>query len=192
MTGFIGLEFLAPYKVLLAILLVFVLTYYFLKKSVFPDDDTASVSVAIIASVIVSFTGGIVTYFISYTIPFLVLVLFLIFGIFLVCLFMGYSMDKLLFNARKKKILIPVIIFVGFFLLIIGVNSYCALEKQFEEPLDQDDIYDPDICINTGVGGIVGGISNSVSENSQVVPIIAFILIVGGIIFMMTRKKNES
>lgn len=152
MSEVIGLTFLENMKVLVAAVFIYVIIFALLKKTEVLGNDTKINSlVALLAAIIVSFTG-VVTYVVSYAMNWFVILFMILFLAVLMMMFMGIGLDDLISNKGKTgKIIIGVMFFLFALLFFKG---FFALNNALDLNNPPEDMYEVDASANTGVDDI--------------------------------------
>ncbi len=147
-----AIGFIENLKVLFVGILIYAIIFAMLKQiKILGEDPKVNSLVALIAAIIVSFSG-VVTYAVSYAINWFIIILFLVFLLMVLLLFLGVDMKAITGQVTKnsKPILIAFVILFS----IIFFKSFFAVNNSFDLNDPQNDSYDVDASFNTGVDDI--------------------------------------
>jgi len=186
-TGFIEYS-----KIAITAVLIYVIIYALLKKiKLFDVDEKVNALIALLAAIIVSFSG-VVTYAVSYMINWFVIIFMVLFLAVVILLFFGVKLEDVTkFSKENGKIFIWV--FIGIFGILV-IKSFFALNNTFDTSNPTNDSYSIDTSFNTGVNDITG---KELKENwwqsfnidSDLIGVSLFLLIIGIFIFFIGKTK---
>lgn len=145
--------FLENIKVLVVAILIYAIVYSVLKKiEVFgADNKTVNSLIALLAAVIVSFTG-VLTYVVTYAVNWFVIIMFIIFLVMVMLLFFGIKFSDISASATSNWKLIAIVCFLLF--SIIFLKGFFALNNAYDINNPQNDTSQVDTSFNTGVDDI--------------------------------------
>ncbi len=190
MSEVLAIGFLENIKVLFVGILIYALIFALLKKvGVFEDAKINSV-IALIAAIIVSFSG-VVTYAVSYAINWFVIILFVVFLIMVLMMFFGISAKDI--TGGVTKFSKPIFFILIFLFLIVFVKSFFALNNAYDINDPQNNSYAVDTSYNTGVDDITNseidgdGFFSSLHISNEILSAALFLLVLGAFVFLLGR-----
>ncbi len=186
-----AIGFLENLKVLFVGILIYAIIFAMLKNiNIFGDDNKINSLIALLAAVIVSFSG-VVTYAVSYAINWFVIIFFILFLLIVILLFLGVKMSDITDQATKNGKTIVIVFGVLFFIILI--KGFFALNNTFdlnEPPVDQ---YDVDASFNTGVDDITNTEINNdgfwdrfFNVDSDLVAAVLFLIVIGLVVMFIS------
>ena len=187
------LGFMDNLKILFVGLMIYAIIYSMLKGTdIFPSEKLSSL-VALLAAIIVSFTG-IVTYIVSYAINWFIILFFILFLLMVLLMFLGVKMSDITGSVLKNKKAI-VIGFVVLFSIII-VKGFFGVNNAFDTANIDSENYDP-YNVDTTVPDSVTSTGNSVANfieninldvDSETTQAAIFLLIIGGFVYFIGKE----
>ncbi len=193
MSEVIGISYLENMKVLIAGLLIYVIIFALMKKTqVLGDDNKVNSIVALLAAIIVSFSG-VVTYAISYAINWFVILIFMLFLGLLAMMFLEIKISDLITNKSLAGK-----IFLGIFFLLFAViilKGLFALNNYFDTENPPEDPYEVDPSFNLGVDDMQNDKSDSfidwlfggIEIEQDLIYAVIFLLVLGLFVFILGR-----
>jgi hypothetical protein len=192
MADFINLTFLSYFKVLIVAILIYAIIYAMLIKiDIFGAKKEVNALIALLAAIIVSFTG-VVTYAVSYAINWFVIIIFIIFLLMVLLMFLGVSSADIAGQAKDKAKPILIVFFILFALIII--KGFFALNNAFDINNPQEDQYDVDTRFNTGVDDMFDGNEQSFINkilstiDRDIWASVLFLLVIGVFVMIIGRS----
>lgn len=189
----IAVRFLENIKVLFVGVLIYAIIYALLKKiEFFGDSNGINATIALLAAIIVSFTGA-VTYAVSYAINWFIVIFFIVFLLMVLLLFLGVKFSDISgFVSTGKNVKVIVIAF-GILFAIVLLKSFFAVNNAYDVNNPQDSPYDVDTSFNTGVDDItnleVEGNANFFNGlDSDLVSSVLFLLVIGVFVIFLGRN----
>ena len=178
-------------KIFFVAILIYAIVFAMLKSiKIFGEGSKIDSLVALIAAIIVSFSGA-VTYAVSYAINWFVILLFIIFLLLVILLFLGVKPDQIASAATNNgKIIVGVFILL---FLIILLKGFFAVNNAYDINNPQNDPYKIDPSFNTGADDIIleedeeFNTNFNINYNNEMMGVAGFLLIIGIFIFMIGR-----
>ena len=186
-----GIALLEPFQFFVAAVLIYVIIFMLLKKvGLFGDEHGVNALIALLATIIVSFSG-VLTYAVSYAVNLFTILLIIFFLVMLLLLFLGVKEDSIgtLFSGRIKLVIgILVLLFA-----VIFFKSFFALNNTFDTSSPSEDPYIIDPSFNTGVDDITGQQIDEhffwgLSFDSELVGVALFFIVLGAVILLIGRR----
>ncbi len=115
-------------KILIVAIFIYVLIYAILKKVALISDEKINAVLALLAAVIVSFSG-VVTYAVSYAFNLFAIILIIMFVIVFLLMFLGVKLDEI-GKMVNMKVVAGVLILI---FLVVFAKSFFALNNEFED-----------------------------------------------------------
>lgn len=141
--------FIQNLQIFFVAILIYAVVYSLLKKlSILGENSKIDSLIALLAAIIVSFTG-VASYSITYAINWFVIIFFILFLMLLIFMFLGVKMDTVteVTKGNAKYILW----FFGIVFGLLIVKSFFALNNAYDINNPQEDKYAVDTSFNTGV-----------------------------------------
>jgi hypothetical protein len=167
-------------------ILLYVIIFIALKKIALTSQDSTNALIALLATIIVAFSG-VVTYIVSYSVTLFSLLLFLFFLLFLVLGFLGIE-SKVIFEIFSKKVFVILLVgLIGF----IALKAFFGVNNQYDLNEPQDNQTQVDTSFNTGVNDITGVNTensswfDSFSISSDLLTAVLFLIGMGAAIFFI-------
>ena len=182
-TAFTG-GFFEYAQILIVALFLYVLIFAMLKKVAVFDDVKVNSFIALLAAIIVSFSG-VVTYVVSYAVHWFAILFIVIFMVILLMLFLGIKFEDITSLVSPK---VAAGVFVGLFLIVL-VPGFFAVTNLFDTSSPQDDPYE--VNTSSGFSGTVvereedESLLDSIS--SELLGVAFFLLILGVMVILLGR-----
>ena len=147
-----NISFLENFKVFIVAILIYAIIYSVLKTvKPFGDNKSVDAVIALVAAIIVSFSG-VISYSVSYAINWFVILFFILFLLLVLLMFLGIKpQDIAAVSTRNAK---PIIIAFLIVFSVIILKSFFALNNAFDTSNPQNDSYAINTTMNTGFGDI--------------------------------------
>lgn len=146
--------FLDHFKILIVGILIYALIYAMLKKiDLFGNNKAIDSLIALLAAVIVSFTG-VMSYVVSYAINWFIMIIFILFLMIVTLMFLGIKFTDISTAASKNGKLIFIVFMVLFSIILL--KGFFAINNSFDINNPQNDPYEVNTEYNTGMDDIVG------------------------------------
>lgn len=152
----IAAGFIENIRVVFVGILIYAVIYALLKKiKVFGDGDKVSALIALMAAIIVSFSG-VVTYAISYAINWFIIIFFIVFLLVVLLLFLGVDFSNISGVVKNPSTARAIVIAFGILFAIVLIKSFFALNNSVDTSNPQNNSYVIDTSFNTGIDDITG------------------------------------
>lgn len=163
--------FLENFKVFIVAILIYAIIYSLL-KTIKPFGDNAKVDavIALVAAIIVSFSG-VVTYSVSYAMNWFVILFFILFLLLMLLMFLGIKPSDIASVSKSNAKPIVIAFFIVFSVIIL--KSFFAVNNAFDTSNPQNNSYAVNTTMNTGLGdiatdsqkGFLGGLFSDVDKD---------------------------
>lgn len=180
-------EFFDYAKIVIVAVLLYAIIFAMLKKVAFFDDDKVNSLVSLLSVILVSFSG-VVTYVVTYAINWFAIIFFIAFVIILILLFLGVSFDDIKSMMNPK--IVGGILIVLF--LLIFVKGFFGLNNAFDLNEPQEDPYEVNTSVNTGVDDVATveveserGFLDRV--DSELLAVVGFLIVIGIFVILIGR-----
>lgn len=154
--------FLENFKVFIVAILIYAVIFSLLKAiKPFGDNTKVDAVIALVAAIIVSFSG-VVTYSVSYAINWFVILFFILFLLLVLLMFLGIKPEDIahVSVSNAKPIIIAFLIVFS----VIILKSFFAVNNAFDTSNPQNNSYDVNTTMNTGFGDITSDSQKSFFE----------------------------
>ena len=186
-TSTFAMSFFDYAKIVLVALLLYAIIFAMLKKVAFFDEPKVNSLVALLAALLVSFSG-VVTYVVSYAINWFAIIFFIAFVVILLLLFLGVSFDDI------KGMLNPKLVggILGVLFLLILLKGFFGLNNAFDLNEPQQNPYEVNTSFNTGVDDVTNIEVESEksifdSLDSELVGVVFFLLVIGIFVILIGK-----
>lgn len=184
----IALGMMENLKILFVGIMLYAIIYAMLSKiGLFPSEKISAL-VALVAAIIVSFTG-IVTYIVSYALNWFIIIFFITFLLLVLLLFLGVNFTDIT-SAATSNVKLIIIIFILLF-GIIFIKGFFGVNNQFDNQLNNEN-YDPysvDVSPSEETKQAVGFFERiNLNFDSDLVQSAIFLLIVGVFVMLIGGK----
>ena len=186
-----GITSLEIFKIIISAILIYAIIFAMLKQiKIFGEHSKVDSLVALIAAIIVSFSGA-VTYAISYAINWFVIIIFIIFLFLVVIMFLGVKPDKIAQTSSENS----KAILIAFIILFLGIllKGFFAVNNAYDINNPQNDPYEVNTDFNTGTDDLILKegeeitIENKFDFDSDLIGVAGFLLIIGIFVLLIGR-----
>jgi len=184
-----NISFLENFKVFIVAILIYAVVYSLLKTvKPFGDNKSVDAVIALVSAVIVSFTG-VVTYSVSYAINWFVILFFMIFLMLVLLMFLGIKPADIASSTKHNAKPIVIAFFIVFSIILL--KSFFALNNTFDTSNPQNNSYDINTKMNTGLGDVASdnqrGVLSELFGNvdKDLLSAVLFLVILGVFIMFM-------